>query len=662
MKKYFNYSFLVLVVLGSVWTVDFVFGRLSDLHIVRESARQFRSEAAPLEISTRALLPGLQHRYPGDEPRPEGADAYRYLRTDARGLIQGPSVSAKDTLSRILFLGGSTTESNEVDESLRFPALVASHFSRFGQPVLTMNGGVRGNTTADSINALLNRPDFRTASIVVLMENINDRLKLAIRDRYETELGRIPETSGAAIIRALGILARTSWDWVVYRSNMLFVLEKRFSLGNLFESRRGVQVNEKMIDFTIGAVDKHLAAYRQNLEIFVSIVRVLGAEPVLMTQALGVASVQQTLFNDEIRRVATSRGVRLIDIERRLGDRSEWAFFEDKIHLNNDGSRAVGQIVFEVLAGVDAPAESFGQTLQRDMGLTVRRLVEECKVGEAGAVKRGAVRLLPVSGRYPSFSPDGRFLLYQTFERGFESLRLLDIFNGNLISLSGPGQTEDERHPVFFANVGEGIEILFGAGAGSNGFERLNIREWPTGATRALDLGALGGAIPAVDEKRIVFPGFMRDGPGVVPNLYQFDRMSGEVQRLAEANTEQWRPAISKTGDVYFIGGGRGRFDIFRLRQVSGAIELFERSPADEWDPAVSPDGQTIAFASRRDGSWDIFLKAADPNAPARRLTSLPGDEWDPSFHPDAPLLVYAAESAPGARPFLYGTCLTGYP
>jgi hypothetical protein len=187
------------ILYGPLWVVfvamllvgaDYMLGFVNNTGQVRETSRLFREEAAPLQIHTLNLVPNLEHIYRNAErPRderlvPEGAA--RILRTNAAGIILNRTQSETQVNTRsfstaktILFLGGSTTECNEVDERFRFPAVVETLLRDAGANIRVANGGVRGHTSEDSINVLLNRRDFRAANIIVLMQNINDRARLA---------------------------------------------------------------------------------------------------------------------------------------------------------------------------------------------------------------------------------------------------------------------------------------------------------------------------------------------------------------------------------------------------------------------------------------------------------------------------------------------------
>ena len=174
------------LILTLMISADYLLGFVNGIRQVRESARLFREEVSPLQIHTLNLVPNLQHNYLNAE-RPLGdrlvrEGTSRILSTDSTGLIRNGNRSEVEVngprspaIKTILFLGGSTTECNEVDEPFRFPAVVEKLLRDAGANVLTENGGVRGHTTQDSLNALLNRDGFRDADVIILMQNINDR-------------------------------------------------------------------------------------------------------------------------------------------------------------------------------------------------------------------------------------------------------------------------------------------------------------------------------------------------------------------------------------------------------------------------------------------------------------------------------------------------------
>ncbi|HXG76331.1 MAG TPA: hypothetical protein VNJ53_07155 [Gaiellaceae bacterium] len=62
-------------------------------------------------------------------------------------------------------------------------------------------------------------------------------------------------------------------------------------------------------------------------------------------------------------------------------------------------------------------------------------------------------------------------------------------------------------------------------------------------------------------------------------------------------------------------------------------------------DPAWSPDGRRIAFASRRAGTFDLYVMNVDGTG-TRRLTSGPAEDRHPSWSPDGSRLVFERDES----------------
>lgn len=62
---------------------------------------------------------------------------------------------------------------------------------------------------------------------------------------------------------------------------------------------------------------------------------------------------------------------------------------------------------------------------------------------------------------------------------------------------------------------------------------------------------------------------------------------------------------------------------------------------ADDSLPAISPDGKLLAFASRMNGNWDIFVMNVKKGKAKRQITSSPEDEIYPSWSPDGTKIAF---------------------
>ena len=65
------------------------------------------------------------------------------------------------------------------------------------------------------------------------------------------------------------------------------------------------------------------------------------------------------------------------------------------------------------------------------------------------------------------------------------------------------------------------------------------------------------------------------------------------------------------------------------------AVNRLTDDPASDRTPAWSPDGERIAFASDRDGTYDIYAMNADTSGRARLTESSFADDFFPDWSPD---------------------------
>lgn len=350
----------LILVLGTVTAIagmDFIFGYFNTISTLRVSALQFRSEVARLPIRTLNLVPNTNHAYSiyqestGANPPPEAA---RIFRTDVNGNVISGRRSKGEAVNKVLFLGGSTTESNEIDEPFRFPAVVEAVLNdKYSIQVEVWNGGVRSHTTVDSINLLLNNARYTSATHVVLMHNINDRLLLALQGRYQSKLGMSGDTSWDKLKEASHALGNALKDFASYHSNLLFVARMHFARFHPFSGEEiSQEVSEDSLDLDDPKLEEHAIMYRTYLEAFIGLSKALSKVPIVMTQPLGRPSKGQARFNDELRAVALTHQVKIIDLDRLLPANREGLFLSDSIHMNNEGGKLVGHIIAGVLSEV----------------------------------------------------------------------------------------------------------------------------------------------------------------------------------------------------------------------------------------------------------------------------------------------------------------------
>lgn len=283
------------------------------------------------------------------------------VRVDESGFIIPSKRHDRPDLS-LVFLGGSTTESLYVNEENRFPYLVGKLLEQqTGKRINSYNGGVSGNNTLHSINALLNKVIPLNPEIVIMNHNINDLNILLLEKTY---WNRNPSRSPIIYPRhpIYNILKNARYLFIPY----LYLEIKTFLQGvgmfknDEFAHRRNTRIgvdNNRLVD-----------KFEMNLQTFVSICVARKIKPVLMTQPNRlrdnpdsyVSRIMKKVendyginyrdykeiydqFNDSIRKVGKKNNVLVIDLDKLVPKEKKYMY--DVVHFNDAGSRFAARII-----------------------------------------------------------------------------------------------------------------------------------------------------------------------------------------------------------------------------------------------------------------------------------------------------------------------------
>jgi TolB protein len=89
--------------------------------------------------------------------------------------------------------------------------------------------------------------------------------------------------------------------------------------------------------------------------------------------------------------------------------------------------------------------------------------------------------------------------------------------------------------------------------------------------------------------------------------------------------------------------------DIYVKSTTGKTMTQLTSDPADDVMPAFAPDGREIAFASNRDGNWNIFVTNLS-GTPPMQLTSDSDHELHPTWSPDGGKIAYCKLGSQSGR------------
>ena len=185
----------------------------------------------------------------------------------------------------------------------------------------------------------------------------------------------------------------------------------------------------------------------------------------------------------------------------------------------------------------------------------------------------------------------------------------------------------------------DGFQVERCTGVGCTGFTPLtsvgsNVRTYPDGGLtagtvymyRVRAYGAGGSSVysnTAIATTRVTITGRIAFIWGTSLNVMNSD---GSVRELTtQASPMSWSPDGTK---VAFGSRRDGNWEVYVMNaDGSGVATRLTNHPAEDNAPSWSPDGARIAFGSNRDGNYELYVMNVDGSGVATRLTNHPA--WD---------------------------------
>jgi WD40 repeat protein len=149
-------------------------------------------------------------------------------------------------------------------------------------------------------------------------------------------------------------------------------------------------------------------------------------------------------------------------------------------------------------------------------------------------------------------------------------------------------------------------------------------------------------AVPSVDSQGKIYAYHARDEADRQPRLYRtYDSETRPIRREASAVVGS-SPAWLPDGRILYSGCWQDACGIM----VMHGDRSYPRQVAaggNETNPEASPDGQQVAFMSRRDGNWEVYVVNLDGSG-LQRLTRDPANDGLPAWSPDGRTLAFVSD------------------
>jgi lysophospholipase L1-like esterase len=373
LKKTKSTLVVVLVSLVFLKALDIAFYQIAREKIYAEPLRK----SSDRSIALREYGPNQHSVYDAGNTHPIAGierELGRYVfNIDKNGFIETGNPVLPDADSKVLFLGGSTTETLLVEERNRFPSVVERALRDDpGLSINVFNGGVSGNNSMHSLTKLIAkgiplRPDF-----AIMMHNVNDLHALSTSASY----WRTPEITNLVIVNfEQGFLKRMVVGTLRSTKNAIIpnlygYLKPRLELN--FSASANVTTRQTIEGKGINQFDIE-EQFRSSLISFARVCRAWNIRPILMTQFNRYHMSDELFqfwhvenpaaahdpeefvslyarFNDIIREVAKSEDVILIDLAKAVP--ADDVHMYDTVHLTDEGSILVANIITEKLKTV----------------------------------------------------------------------------------------------------------------------------------------------------------------------------------------------------------------------------------------------------------------------------------------------------------------------
>ncbi len=206
---------------------------------------------------------------------------------------------------------------------------------------------------------------------------------------------------------------------------------------------------------------------------------------------------------------------------------------------------------------------------------------------------------LPGSAMSPSWSPDGRYVVFSHIDDSTHALGVWDRMSNKVTRIRFPGNTV--IGPCFLPDNRVAVSLSSGHYPDIFLLNRQFKKERPLEQSSAINVS------PSFDATgtKMAFTSSRLGSPQV----FLKDLNTGTISRVSMDGSYNSEPCLSPDGTlVAYTKGTPSGFRIFVRDLITGRDQQISFGPGRDEQPAFAPDSYFVAFTSTRSGTQQIYL------------------------------------------------------